>query len=406
MTRKNGPLSLLLIAYFSFIVIGLPPGILNIAWTYMQSTFNVTLSALGLLLGVGTVGYLLSSFMSGRVIGRLGIGNGLLLGSVLGTLGMLNYVLAPTWETLLIFSFIGSLGGGILDTALNTFVSANYSAGRLNWLHAAFGVGATLGPLVATLVITQLAQTWRVSYIIALVLYLISVVSFVLTRSQWTLAPDETRPTPEKAEAHGANVSFRETLRIPMVMLLIALFFVYGGVEVSAAQLTNSLFIDGRKISQETAGFWIGVYWLSFTIGRVLMGFVADRVSTRLILRAGMIGAIIGAVMLSVNSLPALSFFGLTLIGFSLAPMFATLVAETPRRVGLRYAANTIGFEVGMTSLGIAFLPGLGGFLAERIGLELIGPFLLVISIIMFVLYELVVAHEVKVAQPEPAIGD
>src|SRR4030042_3243603 len=113
MTRKNGPLSLLLIGYFPFIVIGLPTGILNIAWTYMQPTFHVTLGSLGLLLGVGTLGYLLSSFMSGRVIGRLGVGNGLLLGSVLGALGIVNYILAPTWETLLIFSFFGSLGGGL-----------------------------------------------------------------------------------------------------------------------------------------------------------------------------------------------------------------------------------------------------------------------------------------------------
>ena len=140
MTRKNGPLSLLLIAYYTFIVIGMPNGILNIVWIYMQPTFSVTLSSLGLLLGVSTLGYLMSSFMSGRVIGRLGVGNGLLLGCTLGALGMMNYILAPTWVIFLTLSFLASLGAGILDAGLNTFISANYSVGRLNWLHAAFGL--------------------------------------------------------------------------------------------------------------------------------------------------------------------------------------------------------------------------------------------------------------------------
>ena len=69
MTNKNGPLSLLLIAYFTYMIVGMPAGLLNVAWTYMQATFHVTLGSLG----VSTVGYLLGSLISGRVIGRVGI---------------------------------------------------------------------------------------------------------------------------------------------------------------------------------------------------------------------------------------------------------------------------------------------------------------------------------------------
>src|SRR5690242_11504188 len=82
MNHRNGPVLLLLIAYFTYIVIGIPGGIINIAWTYMQPTFNVTSGSLGILLGVTTAGYLISSVTSGRIIERIGIGNGLVLGSL------------------------------------------------------------------------------------------------------------------------------------------------------------------------------------------------------------------------------------------------------------------------------------------------------------------------------------
>jgi fucose permease len=397
MNRKNGPLSLLVISYFAFVVLGMPGGVLNIAWTYMQPTFHVELDSLGILLGVGTVGYLIMSFINGRVIGRLGISKALLSGSLLSALGMLIYVLVPTWETLVAFSIIASMGSGIIDAGLNTFVSAHYSAGRLNWLHAAFGVGATLGPLVATFTITRLDQSWRLSYGIAMILFVILSLCFFLTRQRWTLSLDETPDT------RAPNVSFMETLRAPLVIPLVGLFFLYAGLEVSTAQLANTLFIDGRGISQETAGTWISFYWFSFTAGRVIMGFFADRLTAQLIVRSGAIGAILGGLLLALNIAPAFSFLGLALIGFALAPIFATLVAETPKRVGMRHAANTIGFEVGMAGLGIAMLPGLGGFLAQRVDLEIIGPFLVGVAVVMYALHEYVVFRETRIVVPEPA---
>jgi asparagine N-glycosylation enzyme membrane subunit Stt3 len=52
---------------------------------------------------------------------------------------------------------------------------------------------------------------------------------------------------------------------------------------------------------------------------------------------------------------------------------------------------STIGFEVAAASLGAAALSGLAGVIAERKTLEIIGPFLVVGALIMFVLHELVV---------------
>ena len=136
----------LLISYAGFVVLGMPDGILGMAWPSMQTTFSVPLDAMGLLLLPGTVAYMLSSALSGRLIGSYGIGAFLLVGAAVRGLGFLGVAIAPSWGLLLAVLFVAGLGTGVIDSGMNTFVATNYSAGRLSWLHACFGLGATFSP--------------------------------------------------------------------------------------------------------------------------------------------------------------------------------------------------------------------------------------------------------------------
>jgi fucose permease len=386
---NRGTLASLLIAYFAFITIGIPDGALNITWTYMQPTFNVELGALGVLLGAAMGGRLVASFAAGRLIARIGVQRLLILGAGLLTLGGLGFVIAPTWETLLLAALVLWLGSGSLDAGLNTFVSANYSIGRLNWLHAAFGIGATAGPALATVIITQLNAEWRWVYVVLLIPGALAVLLFAFTRGGWAMPNQETIAT-----EHQTSAGIAETLRSPMVWLSLGLFFAYGGAELGTGQLANTLFVDGRQIDQETAGFWISLYWALFTVGRLIMGVIADKVPVHALLRISMIGVVIGAALLWFNPTPNVGFLGLALMGFANAPLFAALTAETPRRVGARLASNTIGFQVGMAGLGGAVVPGLAAGVAAQAGLNVIAPIIFGVSALVLVFYEVIVWRE------------
>lgn len=384
--HSTAPRSLLLIAYFTFCVMALPGSVLNVAWMAMQAAFGVPLDALGVLLLAATCGSLLGSFFSGRLIERFGLGRYLVTGGAIMLLGLLGYGTAATWYALIAAAFTTILGFSFFNAGMNIFVSARYSAGQFNWLHAAYGVGQMIGPTLATVVIGQLGLSWHLPYLVVFVLIASVTGLLLLTRTRWVLPGVEARRPDAAALARPARPGTLETLRLPAVLLGMGLFFLTGGVITSTGQLSNSL-LSARGIAN--AGFWISFYWTSFTLGRVAMGFIAHRVDHTVLIRVGILGALLGAALLWQTTSTLLNLIGLAVIGFACAPMYPTLIAVTHYRVAERYRANAIGFEMAAGGLGQSLFPGMVAWLAQRSSLDVVAPLLIVGMLAALVLHEL-----------------
>src|SRR5689334_3209248 len=104
------------IAYLSFIVLGMPGAMLGVAWSpAIRSTFNLSLDAVGALL-VATMGsYFVASFISGRLVARVGFGTLLIASSFLTAVGLIGYVLSPSWPVMVAFGILVGGGGGVID---------------------------------------------------------------------------------------------------------------------------------------------------------------------------------------------------------------------------------------------------------------------------------------------------
>jgi fucose permease len=87
--------------------------------------------------------------------------------------------------------------------------------------------------------------------------------------------------------------------------------------------------------------------------------------------------AAVGAALLWWSPLPVVGGIGLVVLGLGLAAVYPTLMSLTPRRVGEGRASRAIGYQVAAAVAGFAVLPAAFGVLAERDGLELLGPVLL-----------------------------
>lgn len=381
--NRRDDLWVISLAYLTFIVLGMPGALLGVATPSMLETFNLTLDDFGLLFIASTAGYFLASFVSGRLMPRLGAGMMFALGGIISAVGLLGYIIAPSWELLLAFAVIGGLGGGIIDAGMNIYFAARFGPRLMNWLHACFGLGAALAPLGLTFIL-QSGQSWRVGYVLVAALYGLLAVLYFITRSLWT----DTRPaTVDSPKTNGASAS--STLRLPIVWLGIVLFIAYAGLEASAGQWSFTLFTEGRGIGEKTAGTWVSLYWFFFTAGRIFFGLIVSYFTPSTLIRLCMVGIGAGTLLLWANPFPESGVIGLIVYGFALAPIFALLITNTQEHLGPDHGPNAIGFQVGAASIGVGILPGLAGVLANRAGLEIIPPFLLVMFIVMAVLYEI-----------------
>lgn len=393
-TRAQRDLQIILIAYAGFVVFGLADGALGVAWPSMRATFGVPLSALGLLLFASSCAFLVTSFNSGPIATRMGMGVMLLTASALRMVGLFGFALAPDWRWMVTAAVVYGGGSGLLDSGMNTHFATRFSARLMNWLHASFGLGATIGPLIMTAVLSN-SLAWRWGYVVVAGSQTLVTVLILMTLGSWR--DDEAGDAASGSDASAPvtrHASMLETLHMPYVWANVLLFLLYAGTEVTAGQWAFSLFTESRGVDIATAGFWVSVYWGTFTVGRLFYGFIADRVDSVQAVRFSMVIAVLAALLLWWNGTNLVGFLGLAAMGFATAPIFPLLTSTTPQRVGPRHTANVIGYQVGAANLGIAVLPGLAGVLAARMGLEIIGPFLVAASVAMLVLYEVILRME------------
>jgi fucose permease len=282
--------------------------------------------------------------------------------------------------------FIMGLGSGGIDSGLNTFISQRGTARQINWLHAAFGIGATTGPFLAAGVqAAGGAWTWNFALVAAFVSVIILLV--------WRTAPYwQIEASSKKGEgpAVSGQAKFMDSLRLPVVWVSTILFFFYVGTELTAGQWSFSLFTLGRGIPDLAAKFWVGIYWGIFTLGRVLFGLVADRVPLNSFLRGALAASAAGAMLLLWNPLPEIGFAGLVLMGLAQAPIFPSLIVSTISRVGRDHAPNAIGFQVAAGGIGGTTITSLVGVLASSLGLETIAVSIVVLALLTLLAHEFV----------------
>lgn len=383
----------LAIAYLGFISLGLPDPVAGVAWPSVRSTFALDQGSFGLIfIGLGC-GYCASGFFGGKLTHLLGLGTLLWISSALVAAAMLVSGLAPAWSAIVAGSVLWGLGSGGIDAGLNSYVSTHFSARHMNWLHACYSLGATLGPLMMTAMVAGVGS-WRLGYaIVGGVMSLMSVL-FLVTRRRWDAPPTIFIAPAEGNTAHPAeiadHVGLLDTLRRPLVQLQTVVFFLYVGLEFAVGQWSYTLLTESRGFSEERSGSLAAAYYGAIGLGRIVAGMIAPRMGLDRLLRATMVVALLGATGYALESIPAAGSIGLFLIGLGLAPVFPCLMTQTPVRVGAKYAVHAVGFQVSAGMLGAALVPSATGLLVDRYGLEVAPLFAVALAAALLISHETV----------------
>ncbi|WP_430501081.1 MFS transporter [Micromonospora trifolii] len=388
---------LLLLSYLAFVSLGLPDGLLGVSWPSIRGDFEVPTEAVGWVLTAGTIGYLTSSVLAGFTLARIGVGALLAGSTVLASLALTGYSVSPVLAVLVGCALVLGLGSGAVDSGLNAYAAGAFGPRHMNWLHAFFGLGVAIGPLIMTGVLSA-GLAWRWGYGIVAAAQLVLAIAFVLTMRAWqrgvpasagASAPTEAgAPVQATPAAPILGVPVRDTLRLPAVWSGLLAFMLYVAIEVAAGLWAFLLLTEGRGLSAALAGGCVSAYWGSLFVGRVVQGLVAERLGAGLVLRVSLAGMAVGAALIAVPGPALLAVLGLVVVGFAAAPVFPLLTLTTADRVGAAHADRAIGLQIGASGVGAALVPAGLGVLIGNTSVEVLGSALLVLALALIALYE------------------
>jgi fucose permease len=385
MTLGRGP-SPFLVALMSlaFVSLGLPDGLLGVAWPSIRSTFGLPLDALGALLVAFTSGYVASGFAGGWALHRLGLGRLLAASTALTAASLLGYAGAASWSGMVPLAALAGVGAGAIDTGVNAYASLYLGPRLMNWLHACYGVGAGAGPLLMTAVL-QAGRPWRHGYAAVGLAQLLLAGAFALSAAAWATPPANRAPAPAQAPPAPPS-SNGERNRASWLGALT--FFLYTGLEAGIGVWSYTLLTEGRGVGPALAGAGVSGFWCGLTGGRLLGALSIESTSVPRLLRGCLLAIAAAAALLVADVSSGASLAAIVLAGLACGPVFPSLMSTTPERVGHERAARTVGLQIAAAALGAAALPAAVGAVAARAGIESVGSTLFGLSLAVLVAQE------------------
>lgn len=386
----------LAIIYMAFISLGLPDSLLGVAWPLMQSDYSVPFEAAGLVSMFIAGGTIVSSFASGAVHKRVSTGKITLISCLMTAASLLGFSFSPSLVWLLFLAIPLGLGAGSVDAALNNYVATHYKAHHMSWLHCFWGIGATLGPIIMSGFIAW-NNSWRNGYFaVSMIQFTLSALLF-LTLPLWKRMANEYHSIPDNPEAgdnESKNAQYdKETKKVKIlsikgVKLSLVSFLFYCGAEATVGLWGSSFLVNVKDMPAATAAQWVSLYYGGITVGRLISGFMTLKVSSRILIRAGQITALVGALLLILPLPDLFSLLGFIMVGLGCAPIFPSMLHETPTRFGKENSQAIIGYQMALAYTGSTFLPPLLGFVAARTTIGIFPIFVLAYIVIMLICSE------------------
>jgi fucose permease len=341
--------------YVAFIALGLAAASLGPTLPGLAENTQTRLSQISLLFVTHSSGYLVGSFLGGRLYDRVP-GHRVMVGVLLVMVGMM--VLVPLNSTLWLLATVWLVLGvamGTLDVGGNTllvWVHRRQVGPFMNGLHFFFGVGAFLSPIIiARLVSISGDLTWAYWALAVLMLP-----GLIWLSRQSSPAPQSDA---EDGRQRGGN-----RLLITLVALF---FFLHVGAEISFGGWIFTYAMAMDLSSEAAAAYLTSGFWGALTLSRLLTIPIAARVRPRSILLASLAGCLISVSIILLWPYSSVAvWLGALGMGLSVASIFPSSFSLAERNMTI--TGRVSGWFIVGASLGSISLPWIIGQLFERIG--------------------------------------
>lgn len=353
----------------------------------IEKHYSIGYAIVSLIFVANAVGWISAAPITHALLGRIGRARMLALAQSLMLAGYIILVCTPPFPIVTLAFFLLGLGMAF-NLALNNTFCANLAdaTGILGFLHGSYGIGGTVGPLIATAFVSH-GHGWSVFYFVALGLAgLNALVAYFTFRTyeldnpiSSAMGPSLSTPSNNSRSGGPSTITsksrlLKEALRNRTTILGSFFIFAYQGAEVSISGWVISFLIsyrnsDPSRVGYVTAGFWGGI-----TLGRFLLSHAAHKIGEKLAVAILLIGA--SAFQVLVWKIPNVvgDAVAVSIVGLLLGPIYPCATAVVSRLVGRRLQMSSLAAVSALGSSGGAVAPFFTGLLAQQVGTWVLHP--------------------------------
>lgn len=367
---------LLGIIYLSFISLGLPDALLGSAWPNIYPEFEIPVSYAGIISMIIAVGTVISSLQSDRLTKKYSTGKVTAISVGTTALALFGFSISHNFISLCLWAIPYGLGAGSVDASLNNYVALHFSSKHMSWLHCMWGIGATLGPYIMGLVLTN-NKPWNDGYLIISILQVVLTIALITSLGKW-----------KKQDNNITNIkplNIKEILNIPGAKEIMICFFCYSAIEQTSMLWASSYLNIAEGIDAKTAATFASLFCIGITIGRGINGFIAMKLKDEQMIHMGIVIIFIGIVSMFLSY----SLLGFILIGLGCAPIYPCIIHSTPNHFGANNSQAIIGIQMASAYIGTCLMPPLFGLIARHLSIKLLPIFLLISLMLMTIMNEL-----------------
>lgn len=378
------------IAYYAFISIGIAESGLGVLLPSILNTYQLTPATVTSLFLSQISGYCLSAIGSSLLTRWLGLAYTLEIAACCLGSALLGYALSTHWPWMIALGTLLGVGIGLIDAGVNTYIVQDpRSAHLVGSLHGCYGIGACLGPAIATTSLT-LGLSWQQTYLILSVfvgllaasILAVIIIKYAPMQSTFRNSQINSQINPQSTEPTAMKALGR-SLSTFTVWIAGGLLLINVGIEASLNNWAYAVQFIARQTSEHIAGYSISIYWLGMTISRFSLGILLQVWGIAHTMRIALLTLLTGILLWGGGIHPWLS-LGLT--GLGLGIIFPATIWLLPHKLPAHGVPAAISFATSAASVGAAVVPTGVGWLAASAGLGHIPLFTLPLAIALGVL--------------------
>ncbi len=323
-----------------YLLWGLAHGMLDVLNKHFQEAFSMTKAQSGFVQFSVYIGYFIMSLPAGMIMRRIGYKRGLMTGLLLFALGALAFVPASYIHSpypFFVALFILACGLCIIENGAHPCATGmgpeEYAGQRINYAAAFNGVGWIVGPLLGTaLILNGTGSSFDLAKPYIIVAGLVILVAIVMI---FIKLPEAEMEADQKESAIEAGTETGSVWDHKLFVFALIAQFLYVGAQTGVGSFFINYAIEADpSMSAKTAGYLLAFGCMGmFFIGRMLSGFIMKWIKpARLLEIFGLLGT--ACMVLVLLKLGRVSFAGLFLSYFFMAPMFPTIFALGVKGMG------------------------------------------------------------------------